>query len=136
MVNPLLDYVRGTLNFEIAFNQFGNSEFTCNSSGNQPTLRKTYNKKSIIQEEYNMMGIILDDLKEIFKTIPEEDINNRDFCRGYSVAEHVWNNAIHVFFKEKYGVTREDIDVIFAVKDHLPTLEISVEKDGKIVYEN
>jgi len=105
-------------------------------SGNQPTLRKTYIKKSVIQSEYNMMGIIMDDLKEIFKTIPEEDINNRDFARGYSVAEHVWNNSLHVFFKEKYGVSREDIDIIFSVKDNLPTLEISVEKDGKIVYEN
>jgi len=43
---------------------------------------------------------------------------------------------LHVFFKEKYGVSREDIDIIFSVKDNLPTLEISVEKDGKIVYEN
>jgi hypothetical protein len=102
----------------------------------QVTLRKTTDRSSITQQEYTAMGIILDDLKKIFKTIPEEDINNRDFCRGYSIGETVWNNALHVFFKEKYGVSRENIDIIFSVKDHLPTLEISVEKDGKIVYEN
>ena len=68
--------------------------------------------------------------------IPHSKKHNRDFCRGYSIGETVWNNALHVFFKEKYGVSRENIDIIFSVKDHLPTLEISVEKDGKIVYEN
>ena len=100
------------------------------------TIRKTTEKSSRIQQEYTAMGIILDDLKKIFKTVPEEDINNRGFCRGYSIGETVWNNALHVFFKKKYGVSREDIDIIFAVKDNLPTLEISVEKDGKIIYEN
>ena len=100
------------------------------------TIRKTTDKSSRIQQEYHAMGIIIDDLKKIFKTVPEEDINNRDFCRGYAIAEEVWNNSLHVFFKEKYSVAREDIDIIFAVKDNLPTLEISVEKDGKIVYGN
>jgi len=100
------------------------------------TLRKTTDRDSVIQREYMMMGIIMDDLQKLYKSIPESDIANRDFARGYSIGETVWNNALHVFFKEKYGVTREDIDVIFAVKDNLPKLEISVEKDGKIIYEN
>ena len=100
------------------------------------TLRKTTNRDSETQKQYALMGIIMDDLKEIYKGVPEEDIGNLDFARGYSIAEHVWNDAFHVFFKEKYGVTREDIDVIFAVKDHLPTLEISVEKDDKVIYSN
>ena len=100
------------------------------------TLRKTTDRDSVIQREYMMMGIIMDDLQKLYKSIPESDIANRDFARGYSIGETVWNNALHVFFKEKYGVTREDIDIIFSVKDHLPKLEISVEKDGKIVYEN
>ena len=103
---------------------------------NSVTLRKTTNRDSVTQKEYLMMGIIMDDLKKIYKKIPESDIANVDFARGYSVAEHVWNDSLHVFFKEKYGVSREDIDVIFAVKNNLPTLEISVEKDGKIIYEN
>ena len=32
-------------------------------------------------------------------------------------------------------MTREDIDIIFAVKNNYPTLEINVEKDGKTVYD-
>ena len=100
------------------------------------TLRKTTNRDSETQKEYALMGIIMDDLKKIYKGVPEEDIGNLDFARGYSIAEHVWNDAIHVFFKEKYGVTREEIDVIFEVKEHLPTLEISVEKDDKVIYSN
>ena len=100
------------------------------------TLRKTTDRDSVIQREYMMMGIIMDDLQKLYKSIPESDIANRDFARGVSVGEHMWNDALHVFFKEKYGVSREDIDIIFSVKDNLPTLEISVEKDGKIIYEN
>tara|TARA_R110000782_G_scaffold97253_2_gene182031 strand:- start:938 stop:1084 length:147 start_codon:yes stop_codon:yes gene_type:complete len=40
-----------------------------------------------------------------------------------------------VILKAKYNVAREDIDIIFAVKDNYPTLEIKVEKDGKSLYE-
>ena len=102
---------------------------------NSVTLRKTTNRDSVTQKEYTMMGIIMDDLKNIYKKIPESDIANVDFARGYSVAEHVWNDALHVILKAKYDVAREDIDIIFAVKDNYPTLEIKVEKDGKSLYE-
>ena len=34
----------------------------------QVTLRKTTDRSSITQQEYTAMGIILDDLKKIFKT--------------------------------------------------------------------
>ena len=77
----------------------------------------------------------LTNAKNIYKKIPESDIANVDFARGYSVAEHVWNDSLHVILKEKYDVAREDIDIIFAVKNNYPTLEIKVEKDGKTVYE-
>jgi len=43
----------------------------------------------------------MDFLKEIYKTIPEKDIAHLDFARGYSIAEHVWNDILHIFFKEK-----------------------------------
>ena len=99
------------------------------------TLRKTTDRDSNTQKEYALMGIIMDDLKKIYKGIPEEDIANLDFARGYSIAEHVWNDALHVVLKEKYDVTREDIDIIFAVKNNYPTLEINVEKDGKTLYD-
>ena len=65
-----------------------------------------------------------------------QNLHINAFAFIVSAGETVWNNSLHVFFKEKYRVTREDIDIIFSVKDHLPTLEISVEKDGKIIYEN
>ena len=102
---------------------------------NQVTLRKTTDRDSVTQKEYTMMGIIMDDLKKIYKKIPESDIANVDFARGYSVAEHVWNDSLHVILKEKYDVLREDIDIIFAVKNNYPTLEIKVEKDGKTLYQ-
>ena len=59
---------------------------------------------------------------------------NEDFFRGYSVAEIVLNSALHNFFMDAYGVEVEDVDIVFDVVDHRPTLHIDVadrdEDDG------
>ena len=67
--------------------------------------------------------------------LTEEDFSD-DFFRGAGVHDNVWNTAIHNFFIDKYDADVEEIDVIFCVRDHQPHLEISVTKDGKVIYSN
>ena len=109
------------------------------TSKDRPTIRKVYNKDCDTQNMYKGMGIIISDLGKIFKEVPNEDIANLDFARGYSVCENVYVGALHSFFKKQFedeGVEVEDIDIIFSVQNHLAHLEIVVEKDGKVLFCN
>jgi len=103
------------------------------SNGNTPTLRKTIDRNSDIQAIATQNGIIKSNLINIYKTVPEKDMNE-DFFRGYHVAEIVLNSALHNFFMDAYGVEVEDVDIVFDVVDHRPTLHIDVadrdEDDG------
>ena len=103
------------------------------SGGNMPTLRKAIDRNCDIQAIYTQNGIIKSNLIDIFKEVPEKDMND-SFFRGYSVAEIVLNSALHNFFMDAYGVEVEDVDIVFDVVDHRPTLHIDVadrdEDDG------
>ena len=103
------------------------------SVGNMPTLRKAIKRNCDIQAMYTQNGIIKSNLIDIFKEVPEKDMTD-DFFRGYSVAETVINSALHNFFMDAYGVEVEDVDIVFDVVDHRPTLHIDVadndEDDG------
>jgi|TARA_R110002020_G_C15903978_1_gene741256 hypothetical protein len=96
------------------------------SGGNMPTLRKAIDRNCGIQAKATQAGIIKSNLIDIFKEVPESDMN-ADFFRGYSVAEIVLNSALHNFFMEQYDVGIEDIDIVFSVKNHKPTLEIEID---------
>ena len=102
---------------------------------NQPTLRKEIRRDSEIQNKFTSNGAIKENLNQIYTSIPEEDFSD-DFFRGAGVHDNVWNTAIHNFFIDKYDADVEEIDVIFCVRDHQPHLEISVTKDGKVIYSN
>ena len=95
------------------------------SQGNTPTLRKTIDRNCDVQAIATQNGIIKSNLIDIYKTVPEKDMNE-DFFRGYSVAEIVLNSALHNFFMDAYGVEVEDVDIVFDVVDHRPTLHIDV----------
>ena len=103
------------------------------SSGNTPTLRKTIDRNCDVQAIATQNGIIKSNLIDIYKEVPEKDMTD-DFFRGYSVAEIVLNSALHNFFMDAYGVEVEDVDIVFDVVDHRPTLHIDVadrdEDDG------
>jgi hypothetical protein len=103
------------------------------SNGNTPTLRKTIDRNCDVQAMATQNGIIKSNLIDIYKTVPEKDMNE-DFFRGYHVAEIVLNSALHNFFMDAYGVEVEDVDIVFDVVDHRPTLHIDVadrdEDDG------
>ena len=95
------------------------------SGGNMPTLRKAIKRNCDIQAMYMQNGIIKSNLIDIFKEVPEKDMND-SFFRGYSVAETVINSALHNWFMEQYAVQVEDIDIVFDVVDHKPTFKIEV----------
>ena len=95
------------------------------SQGNTPTLRKTIDRNCDVQAIATQNGIIKSNLIDIYKEVPEKDMNE-DFFRGYSVAEIVLNSALHNFFMDAYGVEVEDVDIVFDVVDHRPTLHIDV----------
>ena len=103
------------------------------SNGNTPTLRKSIDRNCDVQAIATQNGIIKSNLIDIYKEVPEKDMNV-DFFRGYSVAEIVLNSALHNFFMDAYGVEVEDVDIVFDVVDHRPTLHIDVadrdEDDG------
>ena len=103
------------------------------SNGNTPTLRKSIDRNCDVQAIATQNGIIKSNLIDIYKEVPEKDMNE-DFFRGYSVAEIVLNSALHNFFMDAYGVEVEDVDIVFDVVDHRPTLHIDVadrdEDDG------
>ena len=103
------------------------------SNGNTPTLRKSIDRNCDVQAIATQNGIIKSNLIDIYKEVPENDMNE-DFFRGYSVAEIVLNSALHNFFMDAYGVEVEDVDIVFDVVDHRPTLHIDVadrdEDDG------
>ena len=103
------------------------------SGGNMPTLRKSIDRNCDVQAIATQNGIIKSNLIDIYKEVPEKDMNE-DFFRGYSVAEIVLNSALHNFFMDAYGVEVEDADIVFDVVDHRPTLHIDVadrdEDDG------
>ena len=95
------------------------------SNGNTPTLRKSIDRNCDVQAIATQNGIIKSNLIDIYKEVPENDMNE-DFFRGYSVAEIVLNSALHNFFMDAYGVEVEDVDIVFDVVDHRPTLHIDV----------
>ena len=95
------------------------------SNGNTPTLRKSIDRNCDVQAIATQNGIIKSNLIDIYKEVPEKDMNE-DFFRGYSVAEIVLNSALHNFFMDAYGVEVEDVDIVFDVVDHRPTLHIDV----------
>ena len=103
------------------------------SNGNTPTLRKSIDRNCDVQAIATQNGIIKSNLIDIYKEVPEKDMNE-DFFRGYSVAEIVLNSALHNFFMDAYGVEVEDVDIVFDVVNHRPTLHIDVadrdEDDG------
>ena len=95
------------------------------SNGNTPTLRKSIDRNCDVQAIATQNGIIKSNLIDIYKEVPEKDMNE-DFFRGYSVAEIVLNSALHNFLMDAYGVEVEDVDIVFDVVDHRPTLHIDV----------
>ena len=95
------------------------------NGGNTPTLRKTIDRNCDVQAIATQNGIIKSNLIDIYKEVPEKDMNE-DFFRGYSVAEIVLNSALHNFFTDAYGCEVEDVDIVFDVVDHRPTLHIDV----------
>ena len=103
------------------------------SNGNTPTLRKSIDRNCDVQAIATQNGIIKSNLIDIYKEVPEKDMNE-DFFRGYSVAEIVLNSGLHNLFMDAYGVEVEDVDIVFDVVDHRPTLHIDVadrdEDDG------
>jgi hypothetical protein len=124
-----------TLNFTDRMENTETDVLNLINEHNQPTLRKEIKRDSDIQNRFTANGVIKDNLTQIYQSVPEYDLTD-DFYRGAGVHDNVWNTAIHNFFIDKYGVDVEDIDVIFCVRDHQPHLEISVTKDGKVVYSN
>ena len=67
----------------------------------QVTLRKTTDRSSRIQQEYHAMGIIIDDLKKIFKTVPEEEeqrekITDRTAMKKWGTPEDIAGAAVYL----------------------------------------
>ena len=94
------------------------------SNHNLPTLRKQIDRNCGITSKGHQDGIIKSDLTKIFKEIPEEHMTE-DFYRGYSLAEHVLNQAIHNYFELVHFVNQDDLDVVFFVDEkNKPMLSI------------
>jgi len=94
------------------------------SNHNLPTLRKQIDRNCGITSKGQQDGIIKSDLLKIFKDIPEKELTS-DFFRGYSLAEHVLNQAIHNNFELVHFVNQDDLDVVFFVDEkNKPMLSI------------
>jgi len=94
------------------------------SNHNLPTLRKQIDRNCGITSKGQQDGIIKSDLLKIFKDIPEKELTS-DFFRGYSLAEHVLNQAIHNYFELVHFVNQDDLDVVFFVDEkNKPMLSI------------
>ena len=60
------------------------------------------------------------------RTMEEEDYNEK-FFHGFHTCETIYFEAIHNFLTETFGVSNEQIDCIFRIKDGKPFVDIEVE---------
>jgi hypothetical protein len=92
---------------------------------NHVTIRKQIERDDKITALANIHGIIESNVRQLC-TMKEEDYNPQ-FFHGYHVCETIYFEAIHNFLSETFGVSNEEIDCIFRIKDNKPFLDIEVE---------
>ena len=89
------------------------------------TIRKQIDRDDKITALANIHGIIESNVRQLC-TMKEEDYNAK-FFHGYHVCETIYFEAIHNFLSETFGVSNEDIDCIFRIKDGKPFVDIEVQ---------
>ena len=97
------------------------------ANDNMPTLRKTIDRNCKDQSIATQNGIIKSNLISIFEDVSEKDMQDDSFFNGYALAETVINQALHFWLMGQYDVEMTDIDIVFNVVDHKPTLEIEID---------
>ena len=89
------------------------------------TIRKQIKRDDTITAKANINAIIESNVRELC-TMEEEDYNSK-FFHGYHTCETIYFEAIHNFLSETFGVSNEQIDCIFRIKDGKPFVDIEVE---------
>jgi hypothetical protein len=92
---------------------------------NHVTIRKQIDRDDKITALANIHSIIESNVRQLC-TMEESDYNEK-FFHGFHTCETIYFEAIHNFLSETFGVSNEEIDCIFRIKDGKPFVDIEVE---------
>jgi len=94
------------------------------------TIRKVIHKDDIQSNKAYQDAIVKQDCQECLD-IPDEAFTD-DFYKGYAVCEQNYFEGIYRYFEEELFINREDLDVVFRIKDGAPYVQIHLpdEDDG------
>ena len=91
------------------------------------TIRKVIHKDDIESNKVYQDAIVKQDCQACLD-IPD-DVFTADFYRGYAIAEQNYFEGIYRYFEEEHFINREDLDVVFRIKDGAPYLNIHLPDD-------
>ena len=91
------------------------------------TIRKVIHKDDIESNKVYQDAIVKQDCQACLN-IPD-DVFTADFYRGYAIAEQNYFEGIYRYFEEEHFINREDLDVVFRIKDGAPYLNIHLPDD-------
>jgi hypothetical protein len=91
------------------------------------TIRKVIHRDDIETNKAYQDAIVKQDCQACLN-IPD-DVFTADFYRGYAIAEQNYFEGIYRYFEEEHFINREDLDVVFRIKDGAPYLNIHLPDD-------
>ena len=91
------------------------------------TIRKVIHKDDIESNKVYQDAKVKQDCQACLN-IPD-DVFTADFYRGYAIAEQNYFEGIYRYFEEEHFINREDLDVVFRIKDGAPYLNIHLPDD-------
>ena len=91
------------------------------------TIRKVIHKDDMESNKVYQDAIVKQDCQACLD-IPD-DVFTADFYRGYAIAEQNYFEGIYRYFEEEHFINREDLDVVFRIKDGAPYLNIHLPDD-------
>jgi len=94
------------------------------------TIRKVIHKDDIQSNKAYQDAIVKQDCQACLD-IPDEAFTD-DFLRGYAVCEQNYFEGIYRYFEEEHFLNRDDLDVVFRIRDGAPYVQIHLpdEDDG------
>ena len=91
------------------------------------TIRKVIHKDDIQSNKAYQDALVKQDCQACLN-MPDEVFTD-DFYKGYAVCEQNYFEGIYRYFEEEHFINREDLDVVFSVKDGAPYVNIHLPGD-------
>ena len=86
------------------------------------TIRKVIHKDDIQSNKAYQDALVKQDCQACLN-MPDEVFTD-DFYKGYAIAEQNYFEGIYRYFEEELFINREDLDVVFRIKDGAPHVGI------------